>query len=127
MSLNSNEAKKMLNIQIGHIGINGGDKAKEIAEEYAKLFDCEIIETPLAYFAGSYVEVMKKGCERGKDGHFSIVVDDINKAIEYYKSLGYVFDEASNIYDENNKIKAAYFKDEIGGFIYHLSQRKTLR
>lgn len=125
--MNKEEASKMLNISIGHIGINGGDHAKEIAEEYAKLFHVEILETPIAYFAGSYVEVMKKGCEKGKDGHVSMVVDNIHEAIDYYKSIGYEFDENSCIYDENNNLKVIYFKDEIGGFVSHLAQRKKLQ
>lgn len=51
--------------------------------------------------------------------HIVLGVRNIDRAMAYFKSIGYSFDEANMPMDEKGII-AAYFKGEFGGFAIHL-------
>ncbi len=117
--------KTMLGLEFAHMGIN--NENKEEAERGAKLFELlfgmKIRETSKSYFAGEAFEfMMKKG--PGRCGHIGIRTNFVDRAMAYFKRMGFAFDEESVTYDEKTgKPKFVYFKDEICGFAVHLVQK----
>ena len=60
----------------------------------------------------------------GTHGHIGIRTHFVDRAMAYFKRLGFEFDESSITYDEKSgKPKFVYFKDEISGFAVHLVQK----
>ncbi len=113
--------RAMLGFEFAHVGIN--TESKEEAERAAKLFEAmfgmPVRETSKSYFAGSSFELMnQKG--PGKYGHIGIKTNFVDRAMAYFKRMGFAFDEESVTYAENGKPKFAYFKDEIAGFAVHI-------
>ncbi len=124
-ALTRNAVKKMLGLEFVHIGINN-DTAEE-AERGAKLlnlmFGMPLRQTSKSIFAGEELELM---CQRGpgKCGHIGIRTNFADRAIAYFKRMGFEFDESTITYDEKSgKPKFVYFKDEICGFAVHLVQK----
>ncbi len=109
-------------IKLKHVGINAQnvDEARGIAQEFSKPFMCGTREGNTSCFAGDYVEVMKEPYY-GANGHIGIGVNNVKRAKAYYDLMGYEFHPES-IKEKDGKMVTAYFKDEIGGFAYHLVQ-----
>lgn len=124
-ALTKNAVKTMLGLEFVHMGINN-DSAEEAAKG-AKLFELmfgmPVRETSKSYFAGDAFEfMMKKG--PGKCGHIAIRTNFVDRAMAYFKRMGFAFDESSVTYDDKTgKPKFAYFKDEVCGFAIHLLQK----
>ena len=60
----------------------------------------------------------------GRCGHIAIRTNSVDRAIAYFKRIGFAFDEDTVVYDEKSgKAKFIYFKDEISGFKIHLLQK----
>ncbi len=124
-ALTKNAVKTMLGLEFTHMGIN--NENKEEAEKGAKLF--EVLfgmtnrETSKSTFAGDAFEFMhKKG--PGKCGHIGIRTNFVDRAMAYFKRMGFEFDESSVVIDDKSgKPKFVYFKDEICGFAIHLVQK----
>lgn len=120
--LTQNAVKKMLGLTLAHVGVNATEDTNEsIADEFSNLLLCEKDVHTSACFAGNTIEVTKTN--KGSNGHIAYSVYNVERAIRYYESLGYKFDETSVVYGENNTIKAIYFKNEIGGFKIHLLKK----
>ena len=124
-ALTKDAVKKMLGLEFTHMGINTDNK--EEAEKSAKLFNLmfgmPIKETSKSYFAGDAFEFMM-GKGPGKCGHIGIKTHFVDRAIAYFKRMGFEFDETSITYDDKTgKPKFVYFKDEIAGFAVHLVQK----
>ncbi len=124
-ALTKDAVKKMLGLEFTHMGINTDNK--EEAEKSAKLFNImfgmPIKETSKSYFAGDAFEFMM-GKGPGKCGHIGIKTHFVDRAIAYFKRMGFEFDESSITYDDKTgKPKFVYFKDEIAGFAVHLVQK----
>jgi 2-dehydro-3-deoxyphosphogluconate aldolase/(4S)-4-hydroxy-2-oxoglutarate aldolase len=124
-ALTKDAVKKMLGLEFTHMGINTDNK--EEAEKAAKLFNLmfgmPIKETSKSYFAGDAFEFMM-GKGPGRCGHIGIKTHFVDRAIAYFKRMGFEFDESSITYDEKTgKAKFVYFKDEIAGFAVHLVQK----
>ena len=124
-ALTRNAVKAMLGLEFVHMGINN-DNAEE-AERGAKLFELmfgmPLRQTSKSIFAGEAFEFM---CQRGpgKCGHIGIRTNFVDRAMAYFKRLGFEFDESSVTYDDKTgKPKFAYFKDEICGFAIHIVQK----
>ncbi len=124
-ALTRNAVKTMLGLEFVHMGIN--NESKEESERAAKLFSLmfglPLRETSKSIFAGDAFEFMNmKG--PGKHGHIGIRTHFVDRAIAYFKRLGFEFDESTITYDEKSgKPKFVYFKDEIAGFAIHLVQK----
>ena len=124
-ALTRNAVKVMLGLEFVHIGING--ESKEEAMKSAKLFELmfglPVRETSKSVFAGNEFEFMnQKG--PGTHGHIGIRTHFVDRAMAYFKRLGFEFDESSITYDDKSgKPKFVYFKDEIAGFAIHLVQK----
>lgn len=111
----------MLDISLKHIGINCADEAAAVqnANLFSALINQPIRETSKSYFAGSAFEIMKYNGV-GKCGHIALAVTSVERAMHFFASQGFAFDESSVAYDDSGKPKFVYFKDEIAGFGVHL-------
>ena len=124
-ALTRNAVKTMLGLEFIHMGIN--TESKEEAMKSAKLFELmfgmPVKETSKSVFAGEAFEFMNsKG--PGRCGHIAIRTNSVDRAIAYFKRMGFAFDEETVVYDEKSgKAKFIYFKDEISGFKIHLLQK----
>lgn len=115
--------KRLLGFEIVHMGMNCDtpDTARALCLQLQDAFD-------FAYkpggsdFASDFVEV-KKGDGRGTYGHIAIGTNSIPAAIAEMKKRGYALDEDSGYY-ENGVLTAIYLRDEIGGYAFHLMQKK---
>ena len=124
-ALTRNAVKTMLGLEFTHMGINN-ENAEE-AERGAKLFELmfgmPLRETSKSIFAGEAFEFMM-GKGPGKCGHIAIRTNFVDRAISYFKRMGFEFDESSIAYDDKTgKPKFVYFKDEVCGFAIHLLQK----
>ncbi len=115
--------KKLLGLNIAHVGVNPfEDEASSLSRDFATLLECGQRETPISYFIGESIEVMKQ-VGRGQRGHIGYRVNNMGFAMRYYISKGHKFIEDSYRYDESGNIIFAYFEQEIGGFAIHLVQK----
>ncbi len=113
-------AVSMLQIRLKHIGINvSPEEGKETAEKFADLFQGKVRQTSKGFFGSELIEVMTRQ-QTGTHGHIALGVSSVERALYYYRGLGYEFDEDSITYDADGYAKFAYFKGEIGGFTVHL-------
>ena len=124
-ALTKDAVKKMLGLEFLHMGINTADKAE--GEKGAKLFNLmfgmPVKETSKSYFAGDAFEFMM-GKGPGKCGHIAIRTNFVDRAMAYFKRMGFEFDESSIVNDDKTgKPKFVYFKDEVCGFAIHLLQK----
>ena len=124
-ALTKNAVKAMLGLEFVHIGINADseEEGKKNAKLFEMMFGMPLRETSKSVFAGNAFEFMtKKG--PGKHGHIGISTHFVDRAIAYFKRMGFEFDESSITYDDKTgKPKFVYFKDEIAGFAIHLVQK----
>ena len=124
-ALTKDAVKKMLGLEFLHMGIN--TESKEEGEQGAKLFNLmfgmPVKETSKSYFAGDAFEFMM-GKGPGKCGHIAIRTNFVDRAMAYFKRMGFEFDESSIVNDDKTgKPKFVYFKDEVCGFAIHLLQK----
>ena len=124
-ALTKNAVKKMLGLEFIHMGIN--TESEEEAARSAKLFEImfgmPMRETSKSIFAGDAFEFMK-GRGPGRCGHIAIRTNFVDRAMAYFKRMGFEFDESTITYDDKTgKPKFVYFKDEIAGFAIHLLQK----
>ena len=124
-ALTKDAVKKMLGLEFVHMGINNENKDEALrgAKLFELMFGMPLRETSKSTFAGEAFEFMhSKG--PGKYGHIAIRTNFVDRAIAYFKRMGFEFDESTITYDEKSgKPKFVYFKDEICGFAIHLVQK----
>ena len=106
-----------------HVGMNtsGPQEARQTAGAFAALFGLPVIDLPAAVFAGTMLEVVKKPF-LGTHGHIAVAVNDIDRAVAYFKRRGYAFREEGVAGDDKGLI-AIYFEQEFGGFAVHLRRK----
>ncbi len=124
-ALTRNAVKTMLGLEFVHIGINNdsAEEAKRGAKLFELMFGMPLRETSKSTFAGEAFEFMHLN-GAGKHGHIGIRTHFVDRAMAYFKRMGFEFDESSIVYDEKSgKPKFVYFKDEICGFAIHLVQK----
>ena len=118
--LSRNAVLKMLGMHVKHVGINCTEAdGRETAEKFANLLQGSVRETSKGYFGSELIEIMVKE-HYGTKGHIAIGVNSVERAMAYFRTRGYEFDESTIAYDEDGDAKFVYFKDEIGGFRIHL-------
>lgn len=115
---------KVYDFTVGHVGINAGtqENASNVTDRIAELFESDKRETPIAYFSGNLVEVMKIPFV-GTHGHICVDTRDLPRAMAMLKRKGVEFDEEKMFYDKAGNLITAYMKEEIGGFAFHVRQR----
>ncbi len=116
--------KELLGMELAHVGVNGtsAQDAFGIAEQFGTLLEENVLETPISYFAGESVEIMKNG--RGVHGHIGYRVNNVARAMHHFQLRGYHFVPQTFKKNEEGEIIFAYFEEEIGGFAVHLSQKQ---
>jgi 2-dehydro-3-deoxyphosphogluconate aldolase / (4S)-4-hydroxy-2-oxoglutarate aldolase len=121
--LTQEAVKTMLGIKLEHVGVNGTpDSALEIAKGFSDLLKVGTIEGTSSIFAGTSIEVMRD-LGRGTHGHICYTVNNVDRAVNYYESLGFRFIEETKKTDDKGRLKFCYFEGEIGGFAVHLKQK----
>ncbi|MDF2613454.1 MAG: 2-dehydro-3-deoxyphosphogluconate aldolase/4-hydroxy-2-oxoglutarate aldolase [Clostridia bacterium] len=116
---------QMLGFELAHIGINtpSADEAGKVAADVAGLFNHPIKDGNSSIFVGTGVEVLKAPY-LGQNGHVAYKTNYLKRAVNYLKARNIEFDEDSAKYDEKGNMVAIYIKGEIGGFAFHLLQKK---
>ena len=124
-ALTRNAVKTMLGLEFAHMGINGEneEEANKAAKLFGLMFGMPARVTSKSVMAGESFEFMC-GKGPGKHGHIAIRTNFVDRAIAYFKRMGFEFDESTVKYDEKSgKPKFIYFKDEVCGFAIHLLQK----
>lgn len=124
-ALTKNAVKTMLGLEFVHMGINNenAEEATKSARLFEMMFGLPVREGSKSLFASDAFEFMKqKG--PGTHGHIAIRTNFVDRAMAYFKRMGFAFDESTVTYDDKTgKPKFVYFKDEIAGFAIHLLQK----
>lgn len=114
---------KMLGFRLAHVGINCPEnQAAEAAGRFSLLLGLPADETPVSYFVGGEVEVMKS-MGRGSMGHLAVSTTDVDRAERYLAAKGFGFDGSTRKVDALGRTTFLYMKDELGGFAVHLVRR----
>ena len=113
--------QRVLGFSLAHVGINtaSADEAASVAGRLGFLFGQPVEDLPGALFAGSLAEVVK-GPYLGAHGHIGINTRDIDRAAAYFERIGVPLDWDTAARDDAGRLKAIYFKEEVGGFALHL-------
>ena len=93
-----------------------------LAGDFLQVMGLPVRETPLSYFNGDLVEIMKEN-GRGTHGHIGFSVNDVEAAIRYFEERGLKSIPETKKFDENGKCFFPYFEGEIGGFAIHIVQQ----
>ncbi len=115
--------KKMLGLELKHIGINSGsdEEAASTARTLCGLFGLDYKPGNSSVFAGTPFEVMKPG-GKGTHGHIALAVNDVDRAVFHFGRAGATFDESTRTVDEKGT-KIIYLNGEFGGFAIHLTRK----
>jgi len=115
----------LLGFQMVHIGINmeNEDAALKAANRFSALFGFPVKPGASSIYSGDGIEVMKS-LYLGKNGHIAIATNSIIRAKAFFERQGIEFNPDSIKTDAKGNMTAVYFKEEIGGFAIHLTQRK---
>ncbi len=112
----------MLGLKVAHVGINCADEAsaQSAAGDISSLLSLENgKDGNSSVFAGTAVECMKAPY-LGANGHIGMKTNHVERAVKYFTAIGKEFDWESAKRDAKGTLKAIYFKEEIGGFAFHL-------
>ncbi|WZL74224.1 bifunctional 4-hydroxy-2-oxoglutarate aldolase/2-dehydro-3-deoxy-phosphogluconate aldolase [Clostridiaceae bacterium 35-E11] len=115
--------ENMLGFRLAHVGINceNEEQAGQVASEISGLFSLKLKNGNSSIFADNMIEVMKTPY-KGTHGHIAIKTNYIDRAVNYLKHKGFMFDESTAKYDASEILKAIYLKEEVNGFGIHLIQ-----
>lgn len=114
----------MLGFELRHVGINHPDAAQadKTAGQFEHLFGFAKADKGGAYFAGPYIEAMKK-MFYGEHGHIAIATNNAARAAWYLEQRGARFNWKSADYNADGTLRVVYLQDEIGGFAVHILQK----
>lgn len=116
--------EEMLGFELRHVGINNPDAqtSEAVAGRFDHLFHFPKTDKGGAFFAGLFIESMKKPFY-GTHGHIAIATNCADRAAYYLEQRGGVFNWESAGYNEDGSLRVVYLKDEIGGFAVHILQK----
>lgn len=116
--------REMLGFELRHVGINHPDaaQAEKTADSFEHLFGFAKTDKGGAFFAGPYVESMKKKFY-GTHGHIAISTHNAARAAWYLEQRGAKLNWKSAEYTSGGMLRVVYLQDEIGGFAVHLVQK----
>lgn len=116
--------QKMLGFELRHVGINhpGAKEAEKTADQFEHLFGFAKTDKGGAYFAGPYIEAMKK-LFYGAHGHIAIATNNAARAAWYLEQRGAKFNWKSADYNADGTLRVVYLQNEIGGFAVHIIQK----
>ena len=115
--------KRYLNFHIAHMGMNANTKEEsvEMSTRLASMLNLTVREGRKSSFAGKLFEVMYEPFYH-QAGHVAVGTADATRAYYYLKRRGVEFYEDTVSRDHNNRVIAAYMKENFGGFALHLLQ-----
>ena len=116
----------LLGLRILHVGINveNEDEAWSLAGEFKEKMGFIPRDNNLTIFASPLIGIMKKDGP-GTKGHIAIGCRNLEESLAYLTARGLTVDEATTRkYDPDGSLRVAYFKEEVGGFAYHLKEYK---
>ena len=118
--------REELGLELVHVGINqeNPEEALRTVKLLGELFGFPCRETPGSWFVNDQFEVMKEPF-LGRHGHIAIAARNTQAAYEYFKSRGVAFAEETAVRFPDGSLNVIYFRDEIGGFAFHLVQKKA--
>ncbi len=114
----------MLGFEVAHVGVNAKEESEAdiLASTIETMFGFKKKTGNSSIFAGTGFEIMKLPY-LGTNGHIAIKTNYIHRSMYHLTMRGVEFDMDTAKYDENNNLKAIYFKGEYGGFALHLLQK----
>ncbi len=114
----------LLGFELRHVGINNPDEdtSAHVAGQFEQFFHFRKEDKGGAFFAGSYIESMKKPFY-GTRGHIAIATSCPARAAWYLEKRGARFNWDSAGYNEDGSLRVVYLQDEIGGFAVHIVQK----
>lgn len=115
---------QMHGFELRHVGINfdSKDEALKTLNLLTKMFGYTQTLNEGGAFAGADIELMYTHF-KGTLGHIAIGVNFLDRAVFYFQNMGIEFDPDFLAKFERGETKAVYFKDEIGGFAFHIVQK----
>lgn len=115
----------MLNIRLGHVGINADENnsMEDLAHAFANLTGKPLERKPASIFVDN-LELMPPHSP-GTKAHLGFETNDLKRTIYFLEKAGYEFDEDSKRYDENGHLYFIYLKGEIGGMACHFVEKKV--
>lgn len=119
---------RVLGFELFHLGINteNATVACELADDLHKAFRVKPRDNgPSSRFVGTEFEVMKR-VYRGRNGHFAMGTNNVDRAMAYVISRGYEMD-MDTAYVSDGRILTVYMKEEysFGGFNAHFTQKNS--
>lgn len=123
--LTRNALSVMYGFKLAHIGVNLPDTAaaKKAAVLAEAMFGFKQKEGSLGIMCDGQMEFMC-GPYFGDYGHLAIATNFIDRAMAYFKRMGFTFRENGILYNDEGKINAAYFEGDFFGCAIHLLRRK---
>jgi 2-dehydro-3-deoxyphosphogluconate aldolase/(4S)-4-hydroxy-2-oxoglutarate aldolase len=117
--------KTIYGFRLAHIGVNLPDTAaaKKAALLAETMFGFASKEGSLGIMCDSQLEFMC-GPYFGDYGHIAIATNFIERAMAYFKRMGFAFRENGILYNDEGKINAAYLEGDFFGCAIHLLRRK---
>ncbi len=114
----------MLSFELRHVGINHPNEqaADKTASFFDRAFGFKKEDKGGAFFAGTYIEAMKKPFH-GTHGHIAIATKNVARAAWYLHTRGVAFNWRTADYTEDKKLRVVYLQAEVGGFAVHLIQK----
>ncbi len=114
----------LLGFELRHVGINNPDEktADKVAGQFEHLFEFAKQDKGGAYFAGPYIEAMKKPFY-GTHGHIAIATKYPACAAWYLEKRGAKINWDSAGYNADGTLRVVYLQEEIGGFAVHIVQK----
>ncbi len=114
----------LLGFELRHVGINNpnDETAGQVAGQFEHLFEFPKQDKGGAYFAGPYIEAMKKPFY-GTHGHIAISTKYPFCAAWYLEKRGAKINWDSAGYNEDGSLRCVYLQEEIGGFAVHIVQK----
>ena len=119
----------LLGFEICHTGIHCKTQAEaeDVTDRLCALLDQEKITVPgAAYFVGTVVEVCYNTLP-GEKGHIGIDTRDMDRAMAYYKRRGVEYADNGLFYDDQGRVRLAYFKELYNGFSVHLRRKPAVK
>lgn len=110
-----------LGFRLAHIGINheNGEDAAQTAAAIAAVFGLATRTCSTSTFGGPVAECMNHS-KYGTHGHVGISTHSMIRAMAYLRAKGVELDENSIKRDKAGNITCIYFKEQIGGFAWHI-------
>lgn len=110
--------------ELAHVGINNdnAEKAAELAQLLAMMFNLETRAGQKSEFAGSYFECVRTQY-LGTNGHIGMKTDDLPSAVEELKEKGFTFNTDTPAHFPDGRMQNIYLDGEFGGFAIHIMQK----